>query len=112
MGHDAPARMTAPANEPPARAQQAADARATGCSTRSTFVCGRAGIAAPAVTAVIPEKIPLPYHALLRTHALLVHQGHPTLTARDGSPPIRGGATVLPTARVRPTIPHVRPGPR
>ena len=67
MGHDAPARMTAPANEPPARAQQAADARATGCSTRSTFVCGRAGIAAPAVTAVIPEKIPPPYHALLRT---------------------------------------------
>ena len=37
-------------------------------------------------------------------------QGHPTLTARDGSPPIRGGATVLPTGqrRARPTIPPVR----
>ncbi len=38
------------------------------------------------------------------------HQGHPTLTARDGPPPIRGVATVLPTGRrrVRPAIPHVR----
>ena len=36
-------------------------------------------------------------------------QGHPTLTARDGPPPIRGVAIVLPTGRrhVRPTIPHV-----
>ena len=42
-------------------------------------------------------------------------QEHPTLTARDGSPPIRGVATVLPTGRrrVRPTMPHVRsPGTR
>ena len=37
-------------------------------------------------------------------------QGHPTLTARNGPPPIRGVATVLPTGRrrVRPTIPPVR----
>ena len=37
-------------------------------------------------------------------------QGHPTPTARDGPPPIRGVATVLPTGRrrVSPTMPHVR----
>ena len=36
-------------------------------------------------------------------------QEHPTLTARDGSPPIEGVATVLPNGRrrVRPTIPHL-----
>ncbi len=39
-----------------------------------------------------------------------VRQEPPTLTARDGSLPVRGVATVLPTGprRVRPTIPHVR----
>ena len=37
-------------------------------------------------------------------------QEHPTLTVRDGSPPILGATTVLPTGRrrVRPTIPPVR----